>query len=467
MIKKACIVLILVLLGAAVWFFRGAGSGGQIRNVLLISMDTTRADHLSCYGYKRKTTPNIDALAAEGIRCEKVISTVPLTLPAHSSIMTGTNPPYHGVHDNLDYQLPEDNITLAEILKGQGFATGAAVSTFVLDSQFNLDQGFDTYDDRFQQKHSLGTFDERKGDETTEVAIQWLEKYKDSPFFYFLHYYDPHNTYEPPEPFATEYAGNLYGGEIAFTDHCIGKVVDKLKELNLYDSTLIIVVGDHGELLGEHGESTHSYFIYQGAIKVPLIFKVPGRRRAKTIESNVGIIDIVPTVCSLLGIESPEEVAGTDLSPFFGKGQPPSDRPLYCESLTPTICNANSLLGIIEGRYKYIQTTRPELYDLKKDPQESLNLFASQPQRARILQDKLSQILEDQVRKGGDDSSINLDAEAVKRLESLGYVAGGITEDFSFDQTKSDPKDLLEFYLAYSRAGYLITKEVYDQAEVI
>ena len=465
--KKNALILILLLtvIAAIAWFLLISPGRAEIRNVLLISMDTTRADHLSCYGYNRKTTPNIDALAAEGILCEKATSTAPLTLPAHGSIMTGTIPPYHGVHDNLDYQLSEDNLTLAEILKKQGFATGAAISSFVLDSMFNLNQGFDTYNDRFEQKYSLGTFDERKGDETTQVTIQWLDEHKDSPFFYFLHYYDPHSTYVPPEPFAKEYPDDLYAGEIAFTDHCIGKVIDKLKELDLYDSTLIIVVGDHGEMLGEHGEMTHAYYIYESAIKVPLIFKVPGRRRAKTIESNVGIIDIVPTVCSLLGIDPPNDLAGIDLSPFFKKGQPPAERGLYCESLYPTMYNANSLLGIVEGRYKYIQTTRPELYDLKKDPRESINLVTTQPHRARILQEKLSHILESQVRQSDGESGVNLDAEAIKRLESLGYIAGNITEDFSFDQTKDDPKDVLSFHLRNVDVAFLIAQERYSEAE--
>jgi arylsulfatase A-like enzyme/Tfp pilus assembly protein PilF len=460
--KKICLVLLLLAGAIAVWFFRGSGSDGQIRNVLLISMDTTRADYLSCYGCDRETTPNIDALAAEGIRCENVISTVPVTLPAHCSIMTGTNPPYHGVHDNVDYQLAENNITLAEILKGHGFVTGAAISCFVLDSKFNLDQGFDSYNDKFQKDFRDVSL--RKGNETTQVAIKWLDEHKGNPFFYFLHYYDPHAAYEPPEPFATEYRDNLYAGEIAFTDHCIGKVIDKLKELNLYDSTLIIIVGDHGEMLGEHGERAHSYYIYESAIKVPLIFKVPGSSTAKTIESNVGIIDIAPTVCGLLGIELPYEAVGIDLSPFFRKGQPPAERPLYCESLTPTLYNANSLLGIVEGSYKYIQTTKPELYDLKKDPHESINLINVHPQRARILQDKLAHILEEQFRKGGDDSSIELDAESVKRLESLGYVSGGMTEDFSFDQSKVDPKDLLQLHLGFSAATNLMVEEMYEEA---
>ena len=214
---------------------------GRFRNVVLISIDTCRADHLSCYGYKQKTTPNIDALAAEGILFETVVSPCPMTLPSHASMLTGTIPVYHGVHDNLGYRLAESNITLAETLKDAGFTTGAAISAFVVDSQFGIDQGFEVFDDRFKTPIEGSKIEQRRGDETTGLCLDWLEENKDQRFFYFLHYYDPHSAYEPPEPFASTFAQNPYAGEIAFADHCIGQVITKLKKLDLYDSTLIII----------------------------------------------------------------------------------------------------------------------------------------------------------------------------------------------------------------------------------
>ncbi len=278
------VILVLVVLGAvAVWFcFIGGMNRGEIRNVVLISIDTCRADYLSCYGFFRQTTPNIDAVAKEGILFKNVFSTSPITLPAHSSMMTGTIPPYHGVHDNYNYRLGDFNVTLAEILKENGFMTGAVVGCFVLNSRFGLDQGFITYDDDFDEETKEIGIPERSGQEVSDHGSQWIEEHCDDNFFLFLHYFDPHVPYNPPEPFKSTYI-HPYVAEIAYADHCIGQVIDKLKSLDLYDSTLIIITSDHGEALGAHQEQTHAYFIYNEVIKVSLIFKIPGKYRAKKL----------------------------------------------------------------------------------------------------------------------------------------------------------------------------------------
>ena len=465
-IRTFSILLLVVIIGIAAWFFLGGGpSRVKIRNVVLISIDTCRADYLGCYGYRRKITPNIDAVAKEGILFENVVVPIPLTLPSHSSMLTGTTPLYHGIHDNLDYQLGQSNLTLAEILKDNGFVTGAIISCFVLDSQFGLDQGFDTYNDQFEEEHYAGNISERIGGEASRFAVEWLEEHKNERFFFFLHYFDPHTDYEPPEPFASKFLFNPYAGEIAYTDYCISRVIKKLKDLGLYDSTLLIITGDHGEMLGEHGESEHGFFIYESAIKVPLIFKLPGRHKSKRIKEMVGLIDIVPTVCSLLGIQLPRQVQGKDISScLFGKSFPDRQRHIYCESLYPTKYNANSLLGVVTERWKYIQTTRPELYDIAEDPQESNNLVTKHPQRARILQDRLKQILEEQFRKG-PDSELELDEQSKRRLESLGYVASSVKEDFEFDQSKDDPKDLIDFHSSNGKVAYLIGQGKYAEAK--
>ncbi|MHC4215388.1 MAG: sulfatase, partial [Planctomycetota bacterium] len=338
-------IVLLLLAGAvvaALFFWGGNFFGREIRNVLLISIDTCRADRLSCYGYRRKTTPNIDAIAEEGILFENAITPATMTLPAHCSMLTGTIPPYHGVHDNPDYQLAESNVTLAEMLTDKGFTCGAAVSAFIMDSEFGLDQGFDVYDDRFDKEiKSLGTV-ERRGSELTDHAISWLQKHHNENFFLFLHYYDPHFPYEPPEPFGSKFIGNPYAGEVAYTDHCIGQVIKKLKELDLYDSTLLVITSDHGEALGEHSEGTHGYFVYQSTLKVPLIFKVPGRRKAVRITDDVSLIDIVPTICGLMEIPVPTWVQGRDLSRYFSKkSYSAPERYLYCESFIPTKYDCN------------------------------------------------------------------------------------------------------------------------------
>jgi len=441
-----------------------------IRNVVLISIDTCRSDILSCYGFRHKTTPNIDAVAAEGTLFKNVYSPVPLTLPAHSSMLTGDIPPRHGVHDNIDYKLAESNTTLAEILKEEGFTTGALISAFVLDSQFGTDQGFDTYNDIFEEKHIADNLiSERKGDEATRLAMDWLDEHADERFFYFLHYYDPHTPYEPPEPFASRFAASSYAGEIAFTDHCIGTVIKKLKSLGLYESTLIVITGDHGEMLGSHGESTHAYFIYQDAVKVPLIFRLPGSSKARVIDEPVGIVDIVPTICKLLDIETNIPFSGRDLSSFFSKRKNSlKAKDIYCESLTPTKYDASSLIGLIAGNWKYIQTSRPELYNIMNDPREEQNLYQQQLNRARMMQDRLKQILEEQVRKSDPQSKLTLDEQTRRRLESLGYVAGSsVSEDFDFDQSKDDPKDLINFHKNNYTINELIALKQYDEAEQI
>jgi arylsulfatase A-like enzyme/Tfp pilus assembly protein PilF len=466
---RKCILPVfgLVIVAAGIWLFQRSSFGPEgIRNVLLISIDTCRADYLGCYGYQHKTTPNIDAIAKQSIVFENVISPIPLTLPAHASMLTGTIPPYHGVHDNFDYWLDDSHVTLAEILKGHGFATGAVVSAFVLDSKFGIKQGFDSYHHDFGEEPAGGRAKERKGQETSSLAVKWLEKHKADRFFLFVHYYDPHRQYDPPEPFASQFADNLYAGEIAYTDYCIARVIQKLKDLGLFDSTLVVITSDHGEMLGEHGESDHGYFIYQSAIKVPLIIKMPGKHKSRVVRQLAGLIDIVPTICSLLGVQPPPQAQGTDLSDYFTEeGSAKEERYIYAESLFGTKYNANSLLGVVTNRWKYIQTTRPELYDVIEDPQESNNLTDKLPRRAHLMRERLRETLEQTIRENQSDSRAQLDSESIKRLESLGYVGGKVSESFEFDQSREDPKDSIGFHSSNLKLSSLIRRKRYDQAK--
>ncbi|MBW8034829.1 MAG: sulfatase-like hydrolase/transferase [Planctomycetes bacterium] len=446
-IRKSPLLIIPVILlaGLCVWFVSRRPSSPPIRHLVLISIDTCRADYLSCYGYPQPTTPNIDSLASEGYLFSNVITPLPLTLPAHTSMFTGTIPPQHGKHDNKNFSDPP-SVTLAELLKKKGYQTGAFVGAQILNNRHGLSRGFDTYNDQFAKKNQS----ERRAGEVNRVAFEWLEKQKDKQIFLFLHYYDPHDDYNPPEPFATKFKESPYAGEVAYADHCIGEVVAKLKSLGMYESSLIIVTGDHGEMLGEHGEITHRYFIYQSAIKVPMIYKLPGSNIPHKIDDIAGIIDIVPTLCSLLDIEPPAQITGKNLAGYFNNKPPEEeDRYLYCESLYPTNYNANSLLGLTGNRWKYIQTTRPELYDIQQDPGELTNLVEKEPHRARILKDRLAQVLEQTVRKDKEEDK-PLDAESIKHLESLGYVTGSrVKVDFSFDQSKTDPKDMIGFHTTF------------------
>lgn len=460
-------LVLLTVVTIVFTLLRTEGPSQEARNVVLISIDTCRADYLGCYGYARPTTPNIDKVAAQGVVFKNVITPVPMTLPAHCSMLTGTIPPYHEVHDNLDYKLDESNVTLAEILKEHGFVTCGIISASILDSQFGVGQGFDTFNDRLEGGRGDSLMVERSAEATTRLVLEWLNQDKSRRFFFFLHYFDPHFDYVPPEPFASRFADNLYAGEIAYVDYCVGRVIQALKDFGLYDSTVIIITSDHGEMLGEHGELTHGYFIYQSAVKVPLIFKLPSQTESRQVQDVVGLIDIVPTVCSLLNIQPPQ-VQGKDLRPYLlGKAVAKKERHIYTESLIPTKYNANTLLGVVGGGLKYIQTTRPELYNLVSDPNESRNLVDHQPQQARILQGRLREMLEASAAGGRADSKTVLDEQARKRLESLGYVSGKVAEQFEFDQSRDDPKDLIELHVSVEKIHHLIARGQLVEAKTL
>ncbi len=459
-----------VLLVAVVLWSCSRLTARPIRNVILISIDTCRADYLSCYGYHRKTTPNIDAIADAATLFENVISPVPLTLPSHCSMLTGTTPLYHGVHENVNYRLEKFNLTLAELLRQKGYTTSAIISSLVLDSQFGLNQGFDTYNDHFIQPITSWYQSERRGDEASRFACDWLEKHKSEKFFLFLHYFDPHDDYRPPEPFATIFKDNLYAGEIAYTDYCIGEVILKLKELGLYDSTLLIITSDHGEGLGEHAEPYHGFFVYNSTVRVPLIIRAPGGPKGKKVPDVVGLVDVVPTICGLLGIDPPQVLHGKDLSPLFREGGKiqNNERYIYCESLQATLYGCSPLLGLVQDRWKYIHAPRPELYDLDKDPHEDKNLIDEHPERAQLLQDHLKSILEEQARTNASDDKFVLDNKTRKRLESLGYIASGpISDNLDLDASKEDPKDWIRLHKQFQSLRGCMRAKQYPDAEII
>ena len=428
-------------------------------DIVLVTVDTLRADHLGCYGFPHDVSPNIDDFARRAVRFENVIAPVPLTLPSHSSMLTGTNPPFHGAHANIDYRLDDAaNVTLAEIFEEHGFATAAVVSTVVLDSGLGLDQGFVLYDDDFGDFRGVAEVGRRPGAEASDrraevssrAAMRWLERHRDERFFLFLHYYDPHAPYEAPAPFAARFPDNPYAAEIAYTDHWVGRVLGKLKELALDDSTLVIITSDHGESLGEHGEPFHDFLIYQGVLRVPLIIRLPGRGEgAVVVKELVGLVDIVPTVCGLLGFELPVDRHGIDLSAHLRGAAPPgSDRTIYSECMTATKYDANPLLGVVSSDgWKYIHTTRPELYDLTRDPGELHNRIEIDPDRGRALQDRLKNILAEQARNLLEHGTVT-DPQTRKRIESLAY-AGGVRRTLEVEQARADPKDLIRLHVAY------------------
>ena len=454
----------LMIVGGLIWYLNKKPS--RIRNVILISIDTCRADRLSCYGFDRPSTPRIDEIAAQGILYKKARSPVPLTLPAHCSILTGTFPPYHRVRDNFEGKLDESHVALAEILQENGFTTGAVISSFVLQRKHGTAQGFDEYYDQFGDSSDPDPPVERKAEEASRLAEEFLRKYKNQSFFLFLHYFDPHYDYIPPEPFASRFADEPYTGEIAYTDHCIGQVIDQLKELGLYDSTLFVIVGDHGEALGEHGESTHGYYIYQSTIHVPFIVRTPGMTQSQEVNQTVSLVDVMPTILGYLELPLPEHIQGEDLSDYSQKPGG-SEREVYTETLIPTKLKCNPLRGVVGDQWSYIYSNQSELYDLYQDHGELKNLAGKQTQRVRLMNSRLREMMAQYSKAKSPYSRIELDAESRRRLEGLGYVGGATVDDtdtLDIDPSKRDARRMLEYYEQRLETGRLIGQKEFDRA---
>ena len=424
-------------------------------NVILITIDTLRADHLGCYGDKEAETPSIDGLAGDGVQFDHASVHVPLTLPSHSSIMTGVYPPLHGVRDNIGYTLAEDQITLAELLKEAGYETGGFVGGFVLDSKTGINQGFDHYSDDFGIDDSnrpkfvnLG-YVERRGDKVVGDALTWMQGRKNLPFFAWIHLFDPHDPYRPPEPFKTKFQGPAaYRGEIAYTDAMIGKVFEWLKGEQLYDDSLVVLTSDHGESLGEHGEPTHGLFVYESVLRVPLIVKWPGQRYAGTkIADPTQSIDILPTVLQSLRLNKPPAAQGIGLLSIVTSKAAPR-RIHYAESLYPrTQLGWSALRSVREGKFKYIQAPRAELYDLSADPKELQNLVHQNKSMANRLQTSLKD-LRNRLENQKPTQPKQVDPQTMAKLRALGYVSSGAGAKVAglADEDLADPKDKVDVY---------------------
>jgi arylsulfatase A-like enzyme/Flp pilus assembly protein TadD len=429
-------------------------------NVVLVTIDTLRADHLGCYGDKQIKTPNIDALAADGIRFDEAFAVVPVTLPSHASIMTGTYPMYSGMHDFSGNKLNPQQPTLASVLRAHGYATGAIIGAAVLDSRFGLNSGFDFYYDHFNASPLMeADLDEteRPGNEVMDLALNWIRKNQAHPFFIWIHLYDPHAPYNPPSPYREEYKNNLYDGAIAFADAQVGRLLQYLKTNRLYSSTLIALTGDHGEGLGEHGEKTHGFFIYNSTMHVPLIFRLPAQERMahKPVEEKVSLVDIMPTLLNSLNIDIPAGVQGHSLLSFIEKSERPATMSdIYGETYLPRLhFNWSELRGIEIGRYHFIDGPKPEIYDLEQDPHELHNLYSQKPALSAEYENKLTSV----IRLDSSDHEMaqktGLDPEMAERLKSLGYMAvSGGTDLTISDRKLPDPKDRIQMYELVSDA---------------
>ena len=418
-------------------------------NVLLITVDTLRADHLGCYGYEQARTPHTDRLADEGVRVERAIAPTPLTLPSHTSILTGLEPPAHSVRGNGVFRVPDSVETLAEVLKAEGYQTRAFVSSDVLHHRFNLDQGFDGYEDDLsgEAKDALTQMQERSGEQTMDRVLQWLDKRTEptsaSPFFLWVHLFDPHAPYEPPEADA-KLAATPYDGEIASADRQVGRLVKALEPNGVLDDTILVFTSDHGENLGEHQEATHAMFIYEATQRVPLIFRYPRKLPGgRVFDGPARSVDIMPTILSLAG-KTPTETQGADLSEALAGG-PHSASPLqYSESFYPAlILGMAHLEGVRKDAWTYIRAPRPELYDRRTDPGELRNLLegggsGAAKARALELEAALTGVIEDSKRFASVAEASPLDPQTVAMLQALGYMGdSGAPEDLG----GIDPKD--------------------------
>jgi len=422
-------------------------SGGEPLRVVFITLDTTRADRLGCYGYDEAQTPHLDALAAEGALFEQAVSSIPTTLPSHSTMFTGKYPIDHGVRYNIVFRLGADATTLAEVLSDAGFATAAFPASFILASRFGLSQGFQTWSEppKSDLAHagSPGT-SLRPADEGVDLAIDWLQQQGDRKTFLWLHFYDPHAPYTPPFPYASRFRDRPYDGEIAYVDEQFGRLLSYLRSTPEWERTLVVVVGDHGEGLHEHSERFHSSLVYETTQHVPLIVRAPGAVATRVAEP-VGLVDLMPTVLDLVGLDAPSGLRGISLAPAL-RGRQPARRALYFESVAGALNYGwDELRGVRRGRFKLIDSKEPELFDLERDPDEQTNLAALDSEQAR-LQDLRNALAQLDQEAGGASAEAALEAvldpatEAL--LASLGYTGGGADGSSAADAPQ--PRDLID-----------------------
>jgi choline-sulfatase len=420
-------------------------------SLVLVSIDTLRADRLPLYGYAKGATPHLDALGREGIVFEQVVSHCPLTLPAHASMFTGLLPPHHGVRDNQGFSLGSDKPTLAARFHGAGFDTGAAVSAYVVRAATGIAQGFDAYDDAIPVDASLEALSaqQRDGAQSLDALLRWIEARPPAKrFFAFLHLYEPHAPYTPPP--AYQGLKEPYDGEVAYADELVGRLLTRLRERGRYDGVVLAVTSDHGEGLGDHGEQEHGFFLYREAVRIPLILRLPGGARGGTrVSGTVAQVDLPATLLELLGLPA-EGMDGRSQRLAIAKGAA-EPRPVYSETFFPRYhFGWSELLAVTDDRYRYIHAPRPELYDARTDPAERANLAEQRPDAGRAM----AAWIEKAVGKVEAATPKAVSPDVAESLRALGYVSGGARPP-SGPGPLPDPKDKVGVYEAYRRAGAL------------
>ncbi len=428
-------------------------------NVLLITIDTLRSDRIAGFGGDADLTPHLNRFATEGVRLTRAYASAPLTLPSHATILTATAPPVHGIRTNGLFRLDDARPTLATVLRAAGYRTAAFVGAFVLDARFGLGRGFDVYDDRYGERRGGDATEgaERRAEDVIKPALAWIAPSTPAPgtthsapsiqhpapdgaWFAWLHLYDPHEPYRAPEPWASQHAP--YDAEVAYVDAQIGRLREALAAAGALDRTVVIVVADHGESLGEHGERTHGVFTYDVTMRVPWILWAGERVRGSS-DALVRLMDLAPTVLDLVGVAPPTEFQGVSVVPLIA-GRTES-APAYLEALDTNLTrNWAPLTAIVSGAYKLIDLPIPELYNLATDPKETVNLFALEGERARAL-DRLRQAAADASRNAGSSAArATLSAESRQRLQALGYAALAAPSTPRRYTEQDDPKTLIQ-----------------------
>ncbi len=410
-------------------------------NVVLITLDTVRADHLHCYGNQKIKTPVIDGLAAKGVLFEKAVAQAPLPQPSHASMFTGTNPNVHHVRDTGGFALQPSSVTLATILQKNGWNTAGFISATVLKRIFGFAQGFATYDDELLRTVSDMEIVARPANVTVDHAVDWLNRQPDKPFFLWVHLYDAHKPYNPPPQFRKQYPADPYDAEIAFEDQQLGRLLDAVYKKSPPGNTLVVLLSDHGEGLGEHGEYEHGIFLYDSTIRIAWIMAGPGVPAGLRLRQQAREIDLLPTVLDLLGGRASGAVQGTSLLPAFsGKTVPTTYS--YEETLYPKInMGWSELRGIHTADWMYVRAPKPELYNLDQDPGELNNVIAAHPREYRLLEAQLKRL--SMLGDAGKEKveATQMDASTMKQLESLGYVSGFSARSIELDGKGPDPKD--------------------------
>jgi choline-sulfatase len=465
-------VAALVAGGFSLWHAtRGPqlGSEGGFRNLMLVTFDTTRADHIGAYGYLPAHTPNIDRMAESGVTFDHCITVAPITLPSHASILTGLYPFNHGARNNGTHSVPEDVTTLAETLSDNDFATAAVVSALVLDSKYGLDQGFGVYDDNLAnaEKAPMFMFRETKALDTARRALRWIQLRGPERWFLWVHFFDPHANYAPPENYAKLCPDSPYDGEIAYADAGLGEILEGLRRKGLVNETLVVMTADHGEALGDHGESTHSMFIYDSTTRVPLVMMHPALARGKRVREVVSSVDIVPTALELLGVEPGVAFDGRStamaLFDYHSKLEPV---PAYSEAMSPYYNHGwSDLRGLRDERVRYVRAPRPEIYDLPQDPWEDDNLLPGREDLADPRETLLAGWLSGGERDVRDEDILTMDPDQREALAALGYVWSSDGLEDIEDSERADPKDRVHMWEKSQRAHGMMRNKKFDEAE--